>query len=296
MRILVAGAQGQVARSLALCSGQGDHQVIVQGRPTLDLCDPASLSRGLDRVKPDIVVNAAAYTAVDAAEDDEAAAHAVNEEGAGALARECASRDLPIIHFSTDYVFDGRLARAYREDDACAPLNAYGRSKLAGEAAVRNANPRHLILRIAWVYSPFGRNFLKTMLALAETHDEVSVVGDQLGCPTYALDVARAVLALCSRIEADPQMAHWGLYHFSGEGAVSWAGFARAIFAESARRGGPSARVKEVASAQFATRAQRPANSRLDGAKLQSDWTIALPDWQVGVRDCLERLSGTGER
>ncbi|MBR9834472.1 MAG: dTDP-4-dehydrorhamnose reductase [Alphaproteobacteria bacterium] len=295
MRILVAGAKGQVARSLALCGEAGPHELVLRGRPQLDLRDRDSLRYALDDVRPDLVINAAAYTAVDAAEADEAGAMAVNAQGAGELAQASAERGLPIIHFSTDYVFDGEMNRPYREDDAWAPINAYGRSKLAGEQAVQQANPTHLILRVAWVYSPFGRNFLKTMLGLAESRDAVSVVADQVGRPSYALDIARAVLNMCHQIEARPESAAWGLYNLSGPGAASWADFARAIFAESAARGGPYAHVNDVTSDEFVTPARRPANSRLDPGKLTRDWAITLPDWQAGVRDCLERLGGPGE-
>ncbi len=289
MRILVAGRSGQIAMSLAACAERSEHEIIAVGRPELDLCDPCSIQNAVSKAAPDVIINAAAYTAVDKAEDDEATAFAVNAEGAGYLAEAAAAASVPIVHLSTDYVFDGAARNAYREDDATAPLGAYGRSKLAGEIAVRAANPQHLIVRTAWVYSPFGSNFVKTMLRLAEGRDEVRVVDDQLGHPTYALDITEALLAMCDRLQSGGAVK-WGIYHMTGQGAASWADFAEVILTENALQGGASAKVVRIASEDFPTRAKRPANSRLDTAKLSQGWGIALPPWELSVRNCISRI------
>ena len=289
MRILVAGRSGQIAMSLAACAKRSAHEIMAIGRPDMDVCDPDSIQRAMVKVSPDVIINAAAYTAVDKAEDEEPAAFAVNADGAGYLAKAAAEAGVPIVHLSTDYVFDGTAREPYREADATAPLGAYGRSKLAGENAVRAANPQHLIIRTAWVYSPFGSNFVKTMLRLAEGRDEVRVVDDQVGNPTYALDIAEALLAMCDRLHgADPIKP--GTYHMTGQGEASWADFAEAIFTESARLGGASAKVIRISTADFPTRAKRPAHSRLDTAKLSQEGGIVLPLWKLSVRHCMSRI------
>lgn len=272
------------------------HIVINCGRPQLDLLRPDSVSVCLDEVRPDIVINAAAYTAVDAAEDNEAEAFAVNGAGAGNLAVEAAGRNLPIIHLSTDYVFDGAKAEAYDEANSVAPLGAYGRSKLEGERQVAAGNPQHLILRTAWVYSPFGKNFVKTMLQLAENRDEVSVVADQVGSPTYALHIADALLAMCDAIDTGDGAGPWGLYNLAGSGTASWAELAEEIFSLSQAVGGPAARVNHITTEAFPTPARRPANSRLNCARLEAEWNILLPDWHQGVADCLAHLTQHTEK
>ena len=253
--ILVIGRSGQVAT--ALVERAGPHRVVALGRPEADLTDPDSLVAALAAVRPDAVFNAAAYTAVDAAEADEAAAHALNADGPGALARLCAERDVPLIHLSTDYVFDGTLDRPYREDDTTGPTSAYGRTKLAGERAVTAAGGRALIARTAWVYAPFGRNFVRTMLRLGAERDVMRVVADQRGNPTSALDIADALVAIAAANDwpATPEVVH-----LAGSGETTWHGFATAIFAASPYR----PRVDPVATADYPTPARRPANSRLD--------------------------------
>ncbi len=302
MKVLVAGSRGQVARALAERAAVHDVTVIAKGRPDLDLCDGPSVTRAVGDVAPDVVVNAAAYTAVDQAETDEAAAHALNADGARRLAAAAAEVGAPIIHLSTDYVFHGETERPWRETDPAAPLNAYGRSKHAGETAVADAHARHVIVRTAWVYSPFGKNFAKTMLRLADNRDEVSVVADQRGAPTSALDIADGLLAMARRLvaapettseaapETAPETARVGVFHMTGAGEAVWADFAEAIFAASAAAGGPSARVNRIATSDYPTPAKRPANALLDCSKLKEIYGVALPDWRARVDACVRRL------
>ena len=284
LRIAVTGTRGQVARALQAL--ETPHEIVALGRPALDLARPGTVAPALARARPDIVVNAAAWTAVDLAESEEAAAMAVNRDGARAVAEAAADLGVPIVHVSTDYVFDGTLDRAYIEADTPRPQGAYGRSKLAGEDAVRTANPHHAILRTAWVWdhtpeSEGGRNFRNTMLRLAETRDVLRVVADQHGTPTHAADIARAIVAVCERLVADPSLA--GTYHMVSEGETTWAGFAEAIFVTSRANGGPSAEVEPIATAEYPTPAPRPANSRLDTARFRKTFAHALPHWRERV-------------
>lgn len=292
MKIAVTGRSGQVVSSLIERGGALGHEIAVLARPELDLArtDPAAIRALLESIAPDAVVSAAAYTAVDRAESEADLAFAVNARGAGDLAGAAAMLGLPLIHLSTDYVFAGGGTRAWREDDPAAPQGVYGASKLAGEQAVLAAHPRAAVLRTAWVYSPFGANFVKTMLRLAESRDEVGVVADQFGNPTNALDVADAVLAVAANLAGRDDPALSGLFHMAGEGDTHWAGFAEAIFAESAARGGPSARVRPITSAEFPTPAKRPANSRLDCARLHAVHGLRLPAWRLSLPGVIARL------
>jgi len=290
VKLLVIGGAGQVARALRETGAGTGCTLVTQGRPGLDLLDPASVSAALARYAPDLVINAAAYTAVDTAESDSAAATALNDTAAADLARATGARSIPLIHISTDYVFDGTARRPYREDDPISPLGVYGRSKLDGERAVAALNPQHLIVRTAWVYSPFGRNFVKTMLRLATSQDEVAVVADQVGNPTSAHALARTLLEMAHRIHRQPDEALFGLYHVSGMGDASWAELAEHVFAVSAALGGPSASVSRILTSEYPTPVTRPANSRLDCAKLQRVFGQRLPAWQEGVQDVTSRL------
>ena len=289
LRLLVTGAQGQVVRSLIERAPEGV-EVTALGRPELDLADPASIRAAFDAQSPDVVVNAAAYTAVDKAEAEEELATRVNGEGAGLVAAAARALGAPVIQLSTDYVFDGSLDRPYREEDPVNPLGAYGRSKLAGEEAVAAANPRCVILRTAWVYSPFGANFVKTMLRLGQTRSEVRVVADQRGSPTSALDIADAVLVIAHRMLAAPGPETYGVFHMTGGGEASWAEFAKAVFAQAQAFGRPPVEVIPISTAEYPTPARRPANSRLDGARLQRDYGIALPDWREFLPPVVARL------
>lgn len=286
MRLLVIGRSGQVALSLAeratLHSSRPD--VTCASRPDADLSVPATLDPLVDPERFDAVINAGAYTAVDVAETDHAAAHALNASGPGALAALCAQRALPFIHISTDYVFDGTGDRPHREDDPLNPQSVYGRTKAEGEAAVREAGGRALIVRTAWVYSPFGKNFVKTMLRLGATRPELKVVADQHGNPTNALDLADALLSLAASASEWP--AEPDVVHAVGEGATTWHAFACAAF--DAARLTPT--VHAITTAEFPTPARRPANSRLDTAKLKARYGLALPHWQESLPPVVARI------
>jgi len=291
VKLVVTGREGQVAASL-LEAGHGcaGVEVIAIGRPELDLQRPDTVIDAIAAAKPDIVVSAAAYTAVDQAEDEPDLAFAVNAAGAGKVAQAAARLGVPVLHLSTDYVFDGSGAGAYVETDAPAPRSVYGASKLAGEQAVAAANPRHLILRTAWVYSPFGRNFVKTMLRLAADRDEITVVADQWGNPTSALDVADAILHAATMLHRNKIFDAFGIYHLAGTGETSWSGFARHILDTSRVSGGPWARVRDIATMDYPTKARRPANSRLSSAKFASVFTWNAPDWRDSTDAVVRRL------
>jgi len=303
VKLLVTGREGQVVRSLLERAGAGV-QVEALGRPALDLAEAAGIAGAIAASfggsGPDVVIHAAAYTAVDRAEGEEALALAINGAGAGAVAAAAQELGAQLIHISTDYVYDGAKPAPYVESDACAPQGAYGRSKLAGEAAILAAHPGAVIARTAWVYSPFGANFVKTMLRLASTRAEVgaevSVVADQLGCPTNALDMADALLVMAARLRADPSAALRGVFHVAGSGEGSWADLAEAVFAASAAHGGPAAAVKRITTADYPTPARRPANSRLCGAKLAAAYGLALPDWRASVAGVVARLLAEQEK
>ena len=289
MRLLVTGVQGQVARAVSEAAHPAGVDVMSLGRPDIDLAHPEGIAEAMIALAPDVVVNAAAYTAVDQAETEEAEATAINARGAAAVAAAAARIGAPLIHLSTDYVFDGASSRAYVEDDAINPTSAYGRSKAAGEIAVAKAQANHVILRTAWVYSPYGKNFLRTMLRLAEARDVVRVVADQRGAPTSALDIADAIILIAHRLMRDDDPHVRGLFHMTGAGAASWADFAEAIFAESAARGGPSAAVERIATTDYPTPARRPANSALDCGKLQKAFGLQLPPWRESVGAVVQR-------
>ncbi len=293
MKILVAGAQGQLAHALGEQARLPDGvTVMVLGRPQLDLRDKATIARAIGMTAPDLVVNAAAYTAVDKAESDAAAAFAVNRDGAGALAAVARAHACPIIHVSTDYVFDGTKEGAYVEDDPVGPTGVYGRSKLEGEIAIAAANPQHVILRTAWVYSAHGHNFLKTMVRLARERPELRVVVDQRGNPTYAPHLADAILAIAAQLGAEAEnKKRWGIYHAAGTGETSWYEFASAIIAAAGQLGVPQVPVKAISTSDYPTPARRPANSCLDCSKLARVFGVRLPHWRQGVAECIARLS-----
>ena len=286
MRLAVIGCTGQVARSLQEQAAPRGVDVVALGRPQVDLAQVGTIEAALRGAAPDIVVNAAAHTAVDKAESEEALAFALNAEGARAVAAAAAGLGVPVVQLSTDYVFDGGKASPYREDDPVGPRTAYGRSKLAGERAVAEANPRHFILRTSWVYAPFGVNFVRTMLRLARERDHVRVVDDQVGCPTYAPDLADALLTLVERLNRGAP----GRYHLAGPEAMSWCEFARRIFAVSKAHGGPAVPVHPVATADYLLPAPRPANSRLDCSKMAATFGIALPGVDDALQRCIPRL------
>lgn len=283
MRILVTGAEGQVARCLA--ERASGHELVFARRPDFDLSDFASIERAVAEAMPDLVISAAAYTDVERAEDELELAMRINGEAPGVLARAAAKAGAPVIHLSTDYVFDGTGTRPYREDDPLNPLSSYGRSKLAGEVAVAASGAAFAIVRTAWVYSPFGKNFVRTMLRLAETRDALNVVEDQRGTPTSAFDIADALLAMAGNWQGAGEM-----YHLTGEGETSWAGFARAIFAESALYGGPVAEVTGIPAADYPTKAPRPAYSRLDNTRFARTFGYRTPEWHASLRPVVARI------
>lgn len=294
MRLVVTGREGQVAASLLEAGhARAGVEVIAIGRPELDLANPDTVIDVIAAAKPDIVVSAAAYTAVDQAEDEPDLAFAVNAVGAGKVAQAAARLGVPVIHLSTDYVFDGSKDGAYVETDPTAPLGVYGASKLAGEQAVAAANPRHVILRTAWVYSPFGKNFVKTMLRLAADRDEISVVADQWGNPTSALDIADAILHATAMLHGDKNFGAFGAYHLAGTGETSWSGFARHILDTSRVFGGPWARVRDIATIDYPTKARRPANSRLSTARFAASFGWTAPDWRDSTGKVVRRLLET---
>jgi dTDP-4-dehydrorhamnose reductase len=289
VRIAITGREGQVAQSLKERGGGAGVEIVLVGRPDLDLATPAGIAPALAAARPDLIVSAAAYTAVDRAEDEPDLAHAVNGAGAGAVAAAAQSLGVPIIHLSTDYVFDGAKHGDYVETDPTGPIGVYGASKLAGEQSVAAANPRHAILRTAWVYSPFGNNFLRTMLRVAAGREELTVVADQHGNPTSALDIADAILHIAPQLVSGRDDV-FGIFHLAGSGTTNWSGFARRIFEASGALGGPSARVKDITTADYPTKARRPANSRLSSAKFAGTFGWTAPDWRESTDAVVARL------
>ena len=275
MRLLVVGRTGQLGTALAAALPATGWEVTALEVPELDLTDPASIEAAVAATRPQVVVNAAAYTAVDAAESQVDLAYAINARGPGLLAAAAAAAGAAMLHFSTDYVFDGSRG-PWREDDATGPLGVYGASKLAGERAVAVANPRHIIIRTSWVCSATGQNFLKTMLRLAQTRDELRVVADQHGAPTFADDLADAVVRLVPRLAAGEGC---GMFHLSGAPWTTWHGFAQSIFAAA----GKPVRVLPITTADYPTPARRPADSRLNCERIAAVHGIEPADWRRGM-------------
>ncbi|WP_319531945.1 dTDP-4-dehydrorhamnose reductase [uncultured Cohaesibacter sp.] len=277
MTILIVGQTGQVARSLAARSHlHPDLDLRFLSRAELDLSDPERIPDIIQSIRPEVIVNTAAYTAVDKAEDEPKLAETVNAVAPGILASEASKIGAPILHLSTDYVFDGALDRPYEEADPVAPLGVYGRSKRAGEEAVIASNPRFAILRTAWVYSPYGTSFAHTMLRLASERDALSVIDDQWGNPTSALDLADAILAILKGWQTGSDLGMGEIYHFAGGVETTWCGFARSIFKASARLAGPSAHVTAIPSSAYPLKARRPANARLNTGKFEKAFGSAL--------------------
>jgi dTDP-4-dehydrorhamnose reductase len=279
LRIAVFGRTGQVARELARHGG-----TLCLGRDVADFSDPDAVRRAASEVDAEAIVNAVAYTAVDRAETEEDLARTVNALSVGALAETAAARGLPLVHISTDYVFDGRGDRPWRPGDPVGPLGAYGRTKLEGERAVAAAGGAHAILRTSWVFSAHGTNFLRTMLRLGAERDALRVVADQIGGPTPARGIAAACLRMAGTLARAPELS--GIYHYSGAPDTSWAGFARAIFAEA----GMTVAVEDIASSDYPTPAARPGNSRLDCTGTEAAFGIPRPDWRVALAEVLADL------
>ncbi len=279
MKILVFGKTGQVATEL-----QAQAEVVALGRDAADLSRPSSCAEAIRAHRPDAVINAAAWTAVDRAEEEEALATVINGEAPGAMARACAALDIPLVHISTDYVFSGAGERPWRPTDPVGPIGAYGRSKLAGERAVAAAGGQWAVLRTSWVFSAHGNNFLKTMLRLSQSRDALDIVADQIGGPTPADAIAAACLDMARAMVADGDKG--GMYHFSGAPDTSWKGFAEEIFA----RAGRAASVAGIPTSAYPTPARRPLNSRMDCTALARDFGIARPDWRAGLERALAAL------
>ncbi|KSV72520.1 hypothetical protein N182_29440 [Sinorhizobium sp. GL2] len=290
-RIVVTGLTGQVVQSLVeQGKSRGDFEVVPLGRPQLDLEDPSGIEGVVRAAAPDVIVSAAAYTAVDHAETDPTRAYAVNAVAPQELARVANASDIPIIHLSTDYVFDGTKSTPYVEGDTACPVNVYGKSKWEGERSVAAGTDNHVILRTAWIYSPFGRNFVRTIIRNARNRPELSVVKDQAGNPTSALDLATAIIGVAKNVLASDERALRGTFHLAGTGDASWAEVAEEILALSRGLGGPFARVNRILTTDYPTAAARPSNSRLDCNKIARHHGISLPYWKSSIEATVRRV------
>ena len=290
MNILLCGAGGQVGTELCRIAWPAGWSIVATDRLELDIANGASVRAALDRHRPGIVLNAAAYTAVDRAETEPKAAWAGNCDGPRNLAAACRAAGIALVHISTDYVFDGTKTRPYTEDDPVNPLGVYGESKEAGERVVREECPEHVILRTAWLYSGHGHNFVKTMLRLADTHPQLRVVADQRGSPTSAADIAAGIATIAQRILTGE--GRWGTYHFAGAGAVTWHGFAEAIFAAAEPWRGPAPTVAAITTAEYPTPARRPANSVLECSRLAAAYGIVPRPWREAMAEVIGELYG----
>jgi dTDP-4-dehydrorhamnose reductase len=291
--ILITGGSGQLARALDEAARAAGIAAVRVGRPEFDFDRPDSLDATMRQHAPALVVNAAAYTAVDAAETDEAAAHRANRDGPARLASLAAAAGIPLVHVSTDFVFDGRKGAPYAETDPPSPQGVYGASKLAGERAVLDSGARAMVLRTSWVYAPEGKNFVLTMLSAARRTDRLRVVADQKGCPTAASDLAQAILAIAARLrQTGWQGEYAGTFHAAGTGWTTWHGFAEAIFENAARHGMEAPVVEPIATADWPTPTRRPADSRLDCAKLAATFGARLPAWQGSLSRTFDQILG----
>jgi len=298
MRIYSVGSEGQVARSLREAAARSDDIVYgYSSRPQADILNPEWIERAIREFSPDIVVNPAAYTAVDRAETESDLAFSINRDGAASVAIAAKRLGVPIIHLSTDYVFDGTKDAPYVETDPVAPQSAYGRSKLAGERAVAAANERNIILRTSWVYAPFGNNFVRTMLRLGAERDRLRVVDDQIGCPTYAPDIAQAIIAIAQRLGSSGWQAQYaGVTHLAGPDEMTWFEFAQEIMRRVAASGAHAAAIDPITTADYPTAAARPANSRLNCDRLNSVFGLRLPALSQSIGACLDRLLNTSRQ
>lgn len=297
MRVLVTGKQGQLGQALAeraALNAVSELEFRFTDRSELDLARPETFESVLEALQPDVVINAAAYTAVDQAEDEPDLVMAVNAHGPGRLAELVGRRNGVLVQVSTDYVFDGSKAGPYGEEDPISPIGVYGRSKAEGERLIRAACARHVIVRTAWVFSPFGRNFPKTMLRLARERDEVRVVGDQHGNPTAAHDLADGLIAMCRSWLVKPNRGLGRTYNLAGSGSATWADVARVVYSVSAAACGPTAEVAEIASSDYPTKAKRPANSQLDSGLFLETFGYQAPPWQLSLKTVVERIVKNG--
>ncbi|HEY8267583.1 MAG TPA: dTDP-4-dehydrorhamnose reductase [Xanthobacteraceae bacterium] len=289
--ILVFGAEGQTGRELISLASRRKAAAVGLSRLDVDITQAEAVRAAIEQHRPGLVVNAAGYTAVDRAESEPELARAANVEGPTILAAASARAGAPLVQLSTDYVFDGKKSGAYVENDPIAPLSVYGRTKAEGEAAVREAQPHHVILRTSWIYGVHGKNFLKTVLQLASKQDELTMVADQFGCPTATADIAEAILQLAPRLTADKSVS--GTFHFAGAGSTSWHGFATAIVARQRPFTGRNPRVVPITTAEFKTAARRPANSVLDSSRFRLAFGHSARPWQERVAETVDLLLRT---
>lgn len=285
MKVLLLGRHGQVSQELQRAL-HGAAELTVLGREQLDLAQPERIRQQVQHLRPELIINAAAHTAVDQTESEPELAFAINATAPGILAEAAAELSVPLIHYSTDYVFDGNHAEPYRENDATNPLSVYGGSKLAGEQAIQAVGGMHLILRTSWVYSQHSKNFLLTMQRLLQERESLSVVDDQIGAPTWAGTIAQATAQLITQWRSG-HPGPWGVYHLTAQGETSWFGFASAIAAHLHSQGKTVATLHPIPSSAYPTPAQRPLSSRLDCSRLQQDWQVQLPTWQAALEQCL---------
>ncbi|AVO56697.1 dTDP-4-dehydrorhamnose reductase [Pseudomonas chlororaphis] len=285
LKILISGQHGQVSQALQQCLGN-QHELIVPGRGLLDLSNPDAIRQQVRSLRPQLIINAAAHTAVDQAESEPELAFAINASAPGVFAEEARELGIPLIHYSTDYVFDGSKQAPYTEDDEPNPLSVYGQSKLAGEQAIGTAGGEHLILRTSWVYSNTGKNFLLTMQRLLQEKPHLRVVADQIGAPTWASTIAASTAALIERWQAG-KPGTWGTYHLTAAGETSWFGFAQAIGEHLLAQGKACATLEAIPSSAYPTPAPRPLNSRLDCSRLAREWGVVQPQWRSALHECL---------
>jgi dTDP-4-dehydrorhamnose reductase len=292
LKILIIGKSGQVARSLALRLQNSELESVFIGRPEFDLMHLDQIATKIIDIKPNFIINAAAYTAVDNAQTEVETAYRINSDAPKEMAIAARFLEIPLIHISTDYVFDGKSELPYSEVDVTNPLNIYGASKLSGETAIANTWHKSIILRTSWVYSPFGNNFVKTMLRLGHERDTLNIVCDQIGSPTYAIDIAEAILKIIGELQKGDMQQKYGIFNLANNGVASWAEFAKEIFKLSKI----DVKVNEIPNSEYSTSALRPLNSRLDCSKIDKAYSIALPYWKKSLADCLEKIKKYKEK
>lgn len=292
MRILITGAKGQVGTELVTEATNRNHKVYGYGSKELDISNLEQLNSTVQSIKPDVIINAAAYTAVDKAETESELAYAVNSLGSENLANVCKELDIPLIHISTDYVYDGDKPSPYLESDPPNPTGVYGASKLAGDQKIEKIWHKHIIIRVSWVFGEHGNNFVKTMLRLAEQRDELSIVDDQFGAPTSAKAISSCLLDIIQTTQFNQSHCPWGVYNFQSDPGVNWYAFAQIIFQQANALGliNKTIKLNPIPSSEFPTPVKRPANSKLDGTKLKHCFNITTADWKVDLNAMLENL------
>jgi dTDP-4-dehydrorhamnose reductase len=291
MKILITGAQGQTGKELVYAAKRRGFDIIAAARTELDITQLKNIKSYFEVHQPDLVINAAAYTAVDKAEEEQDIAYAVNRDGPENLAEACKEKDIPLLHISTDYVFDGANLKAYSETDAISPLGIYGLSKWKGEEAIRQKLPQHIILRVAWVFGAQGNNFVKTMLRLANDRDELNIVADQFGGPSPAKEIAETLISLAETYQKE-KMLEWGTYHYCGAERTNWCDFAKEIFSQAKEKDliDKEIKVNAITTEQYPTQVKRPANSMLDCSKLKNTFDIEMPSWRKALNEVLTEL------